>query len=488
MIPTDKDLILQKKVKLYNNLATINDCQGRLLAELEIYPTPRLTWEFEVLGEIQGKFPYGAVWNPGPLDSLVGYSFLIENPVCTEELSRNIGPAEALRGEAKQAVYGELNDSANLFIFYLPNTQFQAKRARQNLIRRSLQDSSNDKEVGSSEEGRYGVASIDKDWEIRLDIRKASLEWLNPRDRNIGTFITTIGQLRQTKSSVSDPETFSNLNEITLHDALERIENLCWLLSYINGGYIGPLYIEGYKAPQDKFNVPQISCAAALSFRTTPLEKIGQSWVTEFSDLNALLSCFSTFEKMMHSSLWRETFDFTLIQYFQAIQPDQVGWPVRASAVGAALERLSHMILIDEETDSQRKHNYELLFNIKKNKEEQNQYSQHWKCLKYQKKNGEYLSQTGIRLSCLLERVGLTQDQDADDIQAFLDVRNDAVHPRVSSMTIGQRSQLIRKAIQWIDEILLWRIGYNGQYLDRSQNQVDSISPRYDLTLRDSSW
>lgn len=146
------------------------------------------------------------------------------------------------------------------------------------------------------------------------------------------------------------------------------------------------------------------------------------------------------------------------------------------------------MILIDEETNLQKKHNYELLFNIKKDKGEQKQYFQYWKRLKYQKKNGECLSQTGIRLSCLLERVGLTQDQDADDIQAFLDVRNDAVHPRVSSMTIEQRLQLIRKAIQWIDEILLWRIGYNGQYLDRSQNWIDSISPRYDLNLRDSGW
>ena len=488
MIPTDKDLILRKKVKLYNNLAKINDCQGRLLAELEIYPTPRLTWEFETLGEIQGNFPHGASWKPDSLTSLVGYSFLMENTVCTEERSRNIGPSEALRGEAKQAVYGEVNDLANSFIFYLPNTQFQSKRACQNLIVRNLKDLSNNKEIGSSEEGRYGVASIDEDWEIRLDIRKASLEWLNPRDRNMGTFITTIGQLRQTKFDVSDPKTFSSLNKVTLYNALERIKSLCWLLSYVNGGYIGPLYIEGYKAPQDESNVPQFSCAAALSFKTTPLEKIGQSWLTESSDLNALLSCFSAFEKMMRDPLWRETFDFTLIQYFQAIQPDQVGWPVRASAVGAALERLSHMLLIDEETNQQKKSSYELLFNIKKDREENKQYAQCWKCLKYKKGNGEYLSQTGIRLSCLLERVGLTQDQDADAIQSFLDVRNDSVHPRVSSMTIDQRSQLIGKAIQWVDEILLWRIGYNGQYLDRSQSWIKSISPRYDLKLRDSGW
>ena len=55
-------------------------------------------------------------------------------------------------------------------------------------------------------------------------------------------------------------------------------------------------------------------------------------------------------------------------------------------------------------------------------------------------------------------------------------------------MTIDQRSPLIGKAIQWVDEILLWRIGYNGQYLDRSQSWIKSISPRYDLKLRDSGW
>ena len=65
--------------------------------------------------------------------------------------------------------------------------------------------------------------------------------------------------------------------------------------------------------------------------------------------------------------------------------------------MGAALERLSHMILIDEETNQQKKSSYELLFNIKKDKEENKQYAQYWKCLKYKKGNGDYLSQTGIR-------------------------------------------------------------------------------------------
>jgi len=487
MIPRAEDLILKEKVKLYNNLATINDCQGRLSAELEIYPTPRVIWEFEVLGEPKGKFPYGAGWGIDSLDSFTGYSFLIEKPICTGS-SSSIGPLEALRGITKQAVFGELQHSANSFIFYLPNTQFHRKRARQSCIIKSLKDSSNNKEVALGEEGRYVASSIDDVWDVRLEIGKAALEWLNPRNENIGTFITTIGQLRQSGFDASNPQTFSNSKVITLHDALKRIKYLCWLFSYANGGYIGPLYIEGYQAPQDESDTRHLSCAIAIESRTTPLERIGHSWLTESSDLNKFLSCFSTFERMMQIPEWEETFSFTLAQYFQAIQPDQVGWAIRASAIGVALERLTYMILVEEETDTQKKDEYKLLFNNQKNGGERRSYQQRWNRSEYQKKDGKQLSQTGIRLVCLLERIGITRYQDADDIQALLNVRNDAVHPISSEMTLERRSQIIEKAIQWIDEVLLWRIGYDGKYLDRSQTWEDSIVPRYDLELRNSDW
>jgi hypothetical protein len=77
MIPSSKDLILQKKVKLYNNLANIDNCQGRLLAELEIYPHPRIVWDFEVLGDTN-NFPYWARRSDVKSLTLSGYAFLIE--------------------------------------------------------------------------------------------------------------------------------------------------------------------------------------------------------------------------------------------------------------------------------------------------------------------------------------------------------------------------------------------------------------------------
>ncbi len=128
MIPSEKDLILQDSVRLYNNLAKINDCEGRLLAELEIHPTPRLTWDFEVLGELQQGFPCGGIGLSNPLDPLIGHLFSIAQPRCTGNHSR-IGPSATLKGYSTQAVYGELNNLANLFIFYLANTRFQVQGA-----------------------------------------------------------------------------------------------------------------------------------------------------------------------------------------------------------------------------------------------------------------------------------------------------------------------------------------------------------------------
>jgi hypothetical protein len=183
---------------------------------------------------------------------------------------------------------------------------------------------------------------------------------------------------------------------------------------------------------------------------------------------------------MIQKTFWKDTFDFVLNQYFQATR--RMTWEIRASAAGAALERLSYTILVEEEIDTTKKANYELLFDISKTQDAK----RHWKSPKYQKTDQKYLSVTGIRLSLLLERIGLSGDINPDKIQSFLDVRNDAVHPRVGTMTDEQRWPLIKQAIQWIDEILLWRIGYNGEYLDRIQRI--STNPRYDLSLRDSHW
>ncbi|MBE9125634.1 MULTISPECIES: hypothetical protein [unclassified Coleofasciculus] len=481
MLPQHKDLLLKEKVKLYNNIAKLNDCEGRLLAELEVYPTPRIVWEFEILGEIQCNFPYGAGWGIEPLDSLIGHLFSIKKPVCSGS-SSSLGPREAIRGSTAEAVYGDIEAEAHVFTFYLPNTRFQSTSVFQERIRKSSRETNSDREVASEEGGRYIESHLDDIWSIRLDIRADALAWLDRKNRNTGTLITTVGRLYQPKYKVKEPETFSELQTMTLKNALERLKHLSRFLSYANGGYIGPLYIEGYEYAKEPLR--QTSCAVSLAFETTPLEQLCSSWVTGESDLRVYINYLPCFERMMQNPSWQETFDFTLAQYFQATRPRTI-WQVIASAAGAALERLSYTILVEEETNSTIKADCKLIFDIT----QKSAAIQRWNLGK--KPGQENISITGKRLRLLLEHIGLTQSRgynDIDDVPSFLEVRNDAVHPIVGTMTLEQRKKLINQAIQWIDEVLLWRIGYSGKYLDRIQNPGISTTPRYDLSLRVPSW
>lgn len=485
MLPKDKDLVLKEKVKLYNNVAKINNCEGRLLAELSVYPKPSIVWEFEILGEHQCNFPYSAPWTPDLLNSLVGYLFRIEKPKCNSSLS-DIGPLSSLRGSAAQAVYGDMESTAHKFVFYLPNTRFQSI-GRQDRLIQTLRRAESGIEVGQSEAGRSVGLSLDNTWSIDLSIQHDALAWLDSNKQKIGALITTVGRLYQPKYKATEPETFLGLQSITLSHALERLENLSRFLSYANGGYIGPLYIEGCEYTQDRKQPVRTSCATALAFHTTSLDRLGASWLTTASDLKGYMECFPTFECMMQNSVWQEIFEFVLAKYFQATQPT-ITWQDVASAAGAALERLSYIILLEEKIDANQRADHELLFKAEKDKQESKRYEKRWRRPEYKKKDGKYLSQAGIRLSVLLEQIGLVADRDSDNIQAFLDVRNEATHPKASSVPVEQRWKLINQAIQWVDEILLWRVGYGGKYLDRLDNLGYSTKPRCDLSLRNLTW
>jgi len=482
MLPKDKDLLLKEKVKLYNNIAKLNDCEGRLLAELEVYPTPRIVWEFEMLGDAQCNFPF---WSCTDSDALlIGHCFSIEKPIVSGPPAIGLGPLKALKGDTAQAFYGELEDAVHHLTFYLPNTRFQSISKHQDRLLNVLKDPKSNREKGWEEERLYIDLPLDDIWSVSLEIRTDAIDWLS-KHRNRGTFVTTVGQLYQHKYQAMKPETLSELQTITLKNALVRLNHFSRLLSYANGGYTGPLYIEGHRFTQDRSN-PWETSSVVLAYTTTPLEQLCHSWITYESDLRAYIGCLTTFERMRQNPIWEETFDFTLIQYFQAMR-GRMAWQVMASAAGAALERLSYTILVEDETNSTKKANCALLFGIS-GKERQNA-QQRWNLGKGP--GQEDISVTGKRLRLLLERIGITKSRgydDIDDVPLFLEVRNDAVHPRTGSITVEQRWKLINQAIQWIDEVLLWRIGYRGKYLDRIQQRGNSTTPRYDLTLRDSSW
>jgi len=153
-------------------------------------------------------------------------------------------------------------------------------------------------------------------------------------------------------------------------------------------------------------------------------------------------------------------FQLILIWYFQAIQPQTAQirgkpWPVVANAVGAALERLSVTILKRE-------------LNVSPG------------------------SSARERIGNLLRRVGITQSGgccDARYVGSFVDIRNDATHPKPTfAMSPEERDQVLHRAIQWVEEVLLWRLGYDGEYQGNTQSYDVQIGPRYNLSTRESSW
>ncbi len=145
---------------------------------------------------------------------------------------------------------------------------------------------------------------------------------------------------------------------------------------------------------------------------------------------------------MQQTPAWAEAFDVILAWYFQAIQPEngQIGklWPIVANAVGTALERLSYTILVLEENDPVMKDKMETLFSG-----QQKLMRKHW--------NLDNISPTGKRLQLLLERIGLTQNRgfwDTNEVKSFLEVRNEATHPKEGTVERRKFPYLLSRATQ----------------------------------------
>lgn len=498
MIPKKESLILADKLVIYNNFAKINDCEGRLLVELQVYPTPRITWDFEILGTQVCQFPIIGL----NLEQcfFVGYSLKVENLSVNNNFF-GIGKTNA-SGNASKVFFGDSDVPAHTFHFCLTNTKFQEKC----LAQYSLQATINERRFTNDEYdnalrkrrdvGKFIETPLNSIWNVRLEIWEESLQWLKQQNGSIGTRLTCMGELFQpqrTEESDNFPDLLAN---ITVSEAQEILGNLCQLLSYANGGFIAPIFIEAERYNPEGQEIPRIQAISALTrtdYQVTSIEQLGNSWLTMQSDLKSFISCFSSFEKMLVQPFWKDTFYFILVQYFQAIRGGN--WELAASATGAALERLSHAILVEDETDPTKKANCELLYDITQT----NQARTTWNLGRGNQQ--ENISITGKRLRLLLERIGLTSSRgynDMQDVQTFLDVRNDAVHPKVGGMTLDRRWRSIFQGIQWIDEVLLWRLGYDGKYLNRiayaamifdsTPSPTLEITPRYDLSSRDLNW
>jgi len=290
-------------------------------------------------------------------------------------------------------------------------------------------------------------------WSIEFIISDEAEKWLKDSDAQ-GTLLSTRGQLTRT----TDNDTGDNqIGTTGLGEISELLENLCQLLSFANGGYLGPVVIEARALKEEP-----IESMIYSAYRVTPIELLGTTWLTLQSNFCDYISCFQEFQRMLTTEPWNNLWELILIWYFQAIQPSFAQlrgkpWPIVANALAALLERLTFEILKELDGKNPR-------------------------------------GGPEARAKMTLTRLGITESKFHYDDEAFVDiffkVRNDATHPReLGGYTDEQMFLSIQYAIQWIEEIILWRLGYSGAYRNRLREGVFAFEePRYILARRDSNW
>ncbi|AFY66677.1 hypothetical protein [Geitlerinema sp. PCC 7407] len=448
-------------IELFNNIGCIDNLEGRLTVWLAIHQTPRVHWEFEAArGGYNSDFT-SLNWTSQKLTSWNGSDpqFVVEKPTFTFRGGRR----QQIRGYAERALYGDINADAHYFDFYLPNTDFLREATGCKLA-----------DVSKALKCESFLVEISNNWSIELSTNQDALDWLKPEAQNRGSMITLKIQLFQSKQHSTKIQELSNKS---LSDASTILSDLCLMLSYINGGYIKSIYAVARKFVNMEEGQIVIEDVASLAEAPliVPQEELGQGCIRYFgmNDLLDLLQCFPTFQRMLQTTHWKEKWIVLLEWYFQAIprvsgRRRNVFLPVVANALGTLLENLARLVLVDDASNPSQQ---EKDFNNRS----------------LASRNG-YNGISEYRIDTLLQRIGISSDRDL--VIKFIRIRNNATHAglKPSNLTAIEEWEVVQKAIQWVDEVVLWRIGYGGQYRKRSLYSTQGIQPRYDLSQRESSW
>jgi len=224
---------------------------------------------------------------------------------------------------------------------------------------------------------------------------------------------------------------------------------MCYLLSFANGGYLGPTVIRANRWTPTKSEV-----ALYGAYRVTPIELLGDTWLSFESDLCDFLACFPAFVQMIQTDVGKKLYELALTWYFQAIQPSSAQlrgkpWQVAIVALAALIERMT----------------YEFANEI----------------------DGKAKGKPELRLKYILERLGISKSlyQDQDVVELFYEMRNNATHPRQTKTYSSDDIQFVfQYATLWVEELLLWRLGYKGKYRNRLRTEGNYVFdvPRYDLS------
>ncbi|MBI5824314.1 MAG: hypothetical protein HZB18_09825 [Chloroflexi bacterium] len=458
----NRDFILKDKLTIYDNRAKSGDSLGRLSVTYDIYPAPAIFWEFETESRAIDLPKYDEKGNLISPFECVYFNLLDPFLYPTDELEAHLSLGRRMTGSTTRAIIGDQTVTGKSFTFFLPNAKFQeAGILGKNFVVKEIiykksketEESEELEEFGGNFREGFLEASIGNGVTLKMQTPIESIDWLRKR-RSIGTYITTHGEL------------FVD-NDISINDAADLLDDVAFLLSFANGGSIAPLVVK-----MDQSNFDMEYPTVYTSFAIDPIEHIAGTWLDKQSDIDDLLKCFPSFQKMLQSDHWKDNYWLILMWYFQAIQPSGIQikgkpWPVVANALGAALEKLASIILVDEQKISKTQ----------------------FKKLTLEDEIRELLRAIGIN------NIGPKYDTHdpehgaQDAVWWFKELRNDATHPKSNRKWTGEEANIILdNAIQWVEEILLWRLGYKGGYSDRSRNNKFIPSPRYKIELRDASW
>lgn len=457
-----------EKINLYNNIAEYCGMKGRLLADLRVFPSPRIEWDFEVLGGSESL-----AFRQEGRDKIQGYKFSIPNPR-SYSFRTDQGPSEGISGISHKADFGDFSEASHRFNLYFPNLKFI----------QTISSVEKDMDIDSwfKNQGREFEFVLDEVWSVRIFTDRESLNWLKFENENIGCRLTTGVSFYQHTYDSENALSFDQLQSVQLEVFLERITHFSFLLSFANSGSVYPLYVEAELFPRDTSQNVITNCATAMTFVITPIEQIGVSWVSDQTDLAAYVKCLPALEKMRKFPYWDRTLDIVQIWYEKATLRSP--WPIIANSIGAALERLSYTILVEDEKDSQKRRKNQLLFEYPNTEPGRKE----WNLGK--KPGQEPFTTTEKRTRLLLERIGLKSSlhPDVNEVGKFLEIRNSATHPVSNPIDPEEGSRLLSLAILWVEETLLWRLGYEGMYRDRQDPHRRGMLPRYDLLLRDPTW
>jgi hypothetical protein len=453
--------ILKDKLNIFNNRAKSGDSLGRLSVVYNIYPAPAIFWEYESESKATDLPEYDG--NGKLLSPFECNSFRLIDPFLYpgDELDFHLSGGERMTGSTTRAIVGDPNITGKSFTFFLPNARFQevGMLGKNFLVKEITYQKSKETsaEFGGKLREGFLEANIGNGMTLKIQTPIESINWLKGR-RSIGTYITTHGEL------LVD-------NDMSISDAADLLDDMAFLLSFANGGSIAPLVIKMHQSDFKK-EYPVVYTA----FVVDPIEHVAATWLDRQSDIGDLLKCFPSFQKMLQSDHWKGNYWLILMWYFQAIQPSgiQLGgkpWPIVANALGAALEKLASIILVEE-------------MKILSNNEFNDKNKMH-----FENKIRKLLKSIGIDFVGPKYETHNSKIGAQDAIWWFKELRNDATHPKGSrKWTSEEVNVILNNAIQWVEETLLWRLGYSGGYSDRSRDNIFIESPRYKLETRDNSW